>query len=72
MCGLFFFLLLFCVTCRVLSKKTNFVCVCASVCLTVLLLFFFLLLLLLLLVSAVVLSNRVFLYGSHRFIATCV
>ena len=41
MCGLFFFLLLFCVTCRVLSKKTNFVCVCASVCLTVLLLFFF-------------------------------
>ena len=39
--GFFFFLLLFCVTCRVLSKKTNFVCVCASVCLTVLLLFFF-------------------------------
>lgn len=68
----FFFLLLFCVKCRVPSKKTNFVCVWASVCLAVLFLFFLLLLLLLLLVSAVVLSNRVFLYGSHRFMATCV
>lgn len=72
MCGLFFSCCCFVLNaeCR-LRKRTSYAC--GHLCVWLFYFcFFLLLLLLLLLVSAVVLSNRVFLYGSHRFMATCV